>query len=407
MSCPACLEPGILADVAPEAFEIACRRCHRSFPVDRFGIVDFQVHDRLARLPDGALEVRALAEAASAANRAAVSSLADPGHEAIGAFGRFLDIDGQNAVEIAFGLDEIPRYLEDLTPARYVAVDPEPSSRPVPFTKVQAWAELMPFANETFDAAISVMSLDRVLCLDSALRELHRVLRPDAVVYLWLPLLAAAKWCRPVFPPLFTRGADAIPDNDGRQRRAAALESIWRRLDDTDRLKSRYGHLLAGACGHLRHLPLNFLKQTPRYGFRPELVDVWDRSRHDGRPFLNAFVRLRKSGPRCPIDPPVVHHVNRLAESATLSEELLLVSQELRSVSLALDRHEQRAAARLETYREELVKQLADLRADITSGLHADLNELRQAVDCPRTPLERVYRRLSSWWHRDSGGDGR
>ena len=78
--------------------------------------------------------------------------------------------------------------------AEVIAVEPDPAMRrrastrarvaPVPITLVDARAEALPFADESFDAATSTLALCSVSDVGQALAELCRVLRPGAPVRL-------------------------------------------------------------------------------------------------------------------------------------------------------------------------------------------------------------------------------
>lgn len=49
--------------------------------------------------------------------------------------------------------------------------------KPHPFQFVQGIAEFIPFKDESFEYVIAISSLDHVLLLDEALKEMHRVLK--------------------------------------------------------------------------------------------------------------------------------------------------------------------------------------------------------------------------------------
>ena len=401
--CPACLEGGILANRRTRhggtCYE--CRRCRRIYPVDRFGVIDFQVHDRIALLPDGALEMWALAQNRSLEEyRVGRPARASTWDAAVKGFTGFLALDGARVLDVGAGADHPSRYVGPYAMQQYAALDPLPVGRDLHYTKVQAWAELIPFGDETFDVVVCGRSLEHFLCLESGLRELQRVLRRDGTLYLWVSLFGDAKSRRDLFPPLFERPVDDIlPEDDGFDRRLAAIAEVTRRVGDVSRLEGRYGHLPVDHA-HLRHVPLRILKTMPLHGFQPEVIDVWEPEFHFGSIVLNTFVRLRKSERGAPPDRSAVHQADLLAAAAGASERLQVVSDRLRSLE---GMRSELASIRgdLDNMLGQLRGQIrSEVRADVLSDLRSELGSLRQALDYPRTPFERLYRGLSSWWHR-------
>jgi len=255
-----------------------------------------------------------------------------------------------------------------------VALDPLPVEKDVPYTKVQAWAELVPFAAETFDAVICATSLDHVLCLESCLRELSRVLRTDGVMFLWTALFVDRKWFKNLFPdPLFSR-ADSltIPADDALLRYQTALTELRRRAEDPEHLE-KYANLLVDDW-HFRHLPTQFLKTMPQYGLEPETIEVWEDSYHYGSIFLNAFVRFRK-----------VSAIDRHVRDSFIGQLDLLTAQATIKEKLAtLDAVHQKMAART-----------AALEVQVTT-LNDEVNALKNEVDALKNgTLRRAYQRMA------------
>jgi hypothetical protein len=119
------------------------------------------------------------------------------------------------------------------------------------------------------------------------------------------------------------------------------------------------------------------LKTMPRYGFQPEIVDIRDHDFHDGRVVLHTFVRLRRSEAGAQADRAVLQQIDLLAETASVSEHVQAMSDRV-----------SRATADVNS----LSSDVRDLRSEISP--------LRQAIYHPRTPFERLDRRLATWWRR-------
>lgn len=403
VACPACLERGILDDRRdhPTGRHYRCGRCHRIYPVDNFGRIDFRVHDRLASLPPGALEMWTLARHRSREEPRRGSHALVSRHEAATRLTDFVSLDESRVLDVGSGTAQPPVYLEGEKPRQFVALGPATVERDVPHTSVQAWPELMPFAAETFDVVVCWHSLEQVLCLESSLREFHRVLRRDGTLCLRLSFVPDTTVFHKLYPPLLVRAeGDVLVEGEGFQRREAALDEETRRTRDFDRLESEFGHLLADGSD-VRHLPLRVLKTMPSYGFQPEVIDVWDHDWRGGRLVLNSFVRLRKSERGTPIDRAVVHQVDLLVETTSVSERLTAVREHTHAISERLGSLE-----RVTSDVENLRASVNEVRADLVRDLESAVRALRQAIDYPRTPFERVYRRLSRWLRRQGPRTG-
>src|SRR5207245_11557332 len=110
-----------------------------------------------------------------------------------------------------------------------------------------------------------------------------------------------------------------------------------------------------------------------------EAIDVRDRKSHDGRVFLHAFVRLRKTDAASPEATAFAHQIDLLADSAGTFEQLVALSRRVRAVE----------------------EQTTEKRARIDrldAETRRQIDALRQEIWSPRTPLERVYRRLGKYW---------
>lgn len=89
-------------------------------------------------------------------------------------------------LDIGCGIQEIPSYLKKYPIEYIVGMDPLLPVKKHSFYFVQGIAEYIPFKDESFDYVTSVTSLDHVLLLDKALEEIHRVLKKDGKLLLWI-----------------------------------------------------------------------------------------------------------------------------------------------------------------------------------------------------------------------------
>lgn len=131
------------------------------------------------------------------------------------------------------------------TVARVVAVEPDPylrrlaeqtaKSAPVPIELVEATAEHIPAADETFDAAVACLMLCSVPDQAAALAELHRVLRPGGQlrflehVLADTPALARVQRAlqATLWPPL-AGGCHPARDTEAAIREAFTIDEVTR-----------------------------------------------------------------------------------------------------------------------------------------------------------------------------------
>jgi SAM-dependent methyltransferase len=101
-------------------------------------------------------------------------------------------------LDIGCGPQPVPEYLAGHPTTRIAGLDPLPALHP--FVFVQGTAEFVPWADRTFDTVVAATSLDHVLLLDRALREIRRVLRPDGTFVTWVSFQAGAATYDPYRP---------------------------------------------------------------------------------------------------------------------------------------------------------------------------------------------------------------
>jgi SAM-dependent methyltransferase len=386
--CPACLTPGLLQHMRSHGgVEFCeCPGCHRLYPIDAHGVVDLQPPDKLLALPEGALEMWAIAQrrAVDEYRSRNPGSVASPERGAARAFARFIDVAGKTVLDVGSGTDYFPAYMHDQPAAQYVAMDPLPVEQAVPFTKLQAWAELMPFAGDSFDVLLCGTSLDHVVDLESALREMARVLRPGGTLYLWTALYVDTKWFTNLLPaPCFVRkndGADRSFETYRRDR-----DQLAERIGNFEELDQKYGHLLVDQF-HFRHLPVGFIKQFADDGFALRNLEVWEHSFHEGAIFLNAFVALENQGAQDERAAQLDRQIGVWSMLAGLTERLVDERHEIgviREVVASGHRHTELAREELRT----LTTKVDDFAAR-AGTTHADLGRLfdQQALAMEQLP---------------------
>jgi ubiquinone/menaquinone biosynthesis C-methylase UbiE len=96
-----------------------------------------------------------------------------------------------NILDIGCGPQAVPSYLAEAEMAHVWGIDPLPPQhgKPHPFRFTQGFGEFLPFADNTFDLAISGTTVDHYYLLDRGLKEAHRVLRSGGVFAVWISLI--------------------------------------------------------------------------------------------------------------------------------------------------------------------------------------------------------------------------
>jgi hypothetical protein len=104
-------------------------------------------------------------------------------------FGEFIKTDYRdNVLDIGSGTGGyIPGYMANHKVGNYVGIDPSPPCGRQLYVRIQAWAELMPFRDDSFTVGIIGTSLDHILCFRSFWDELYRVVSNR--VYIWTALV--------------------------------------------------------------------------------------------------------------------------------------------------------------------------------------------------------------------------
>lgn len=105
-------------------------------------------------------------------------------------------------LDIGSGIYGLPAYLKGYPKELISGIEPLDLVEPADFEVVQGFAEFMPWNNNSFATVLSGTSLDHVLCLDTALKEIHRVMCPNGRFLVWLGAVHGAKPFDPHAEPL-------------------------------------------------------------------------------------------------------------------------------------------------------------------------------------------------------------
>ena len=204
LACPACAEELVDDDDG----ELRCARCGSRYPV-----VDGVPHI----LPPLEGSRWREWEMKQELGLAEYEAEAEPSEHALGlarAFAEFADPVGL-VLDIGCGVAAQPPYHRRDGRARYVGVDPLVATTARDFEYVVGVGEHLPFRSARFDVALSATALDHVVDPAASLREIRRVVRPDARVALWVGV---------VDPAVYQPAAYALPTAAGTRRRLAARD---------------------------------------------------------------------------------------------------------------------------------------------------------------------------------------
>jgi SAM-dependent methyltransferase len=125
------------------------------------------------------------------------------GHEAAEWFGYFiLPYLRGRVLDVGCGPQQVPAYLGFYPTEMICGLDPLPPCQSHPFDFVRGFAELMPWADHSFDVVCAATSLDHVLSPDVAFAEIARVLKPSGVALVWQAHVPSAGKYDPYCPEL-------------------------------------------------------------------------------------------------------------------------------------------------------------------------------------------------------------
>lgn len=151
--------------------------------------------DQLARLekmaPMNFAAWQSLYEAGIAeGRRSPVGNLSHEGHQGADYFRMFINIHAKGALlDVGCGPLEMPNYLADYPLQLLAGMDPQLPFSPHPFPFAQAFAEEIPWPDQSFATVVIATSLDHVFLLDVALAQIKRVLTPRGRLLIWTGML--------------------------------------------------------------------------------------------------------------------------------------------------------------------------------------------------------------------------
>jgi len=299
LACPYCLTPDILKHLKKddEITFYQCDHCNRIYPVDKFGIIDFQVVDKLVSLPEPYWGMWALAQHGSLEDYSERNpgSVATPERDVVKTFSNFMDLEDKTVLDVGSGTDYVPGYIQNHSLKHYIALDPLPVEQDIPYSKIQAWAELLPFNNDSFDVVILGTSLDHIVCLDSFLSDLNRILRNNGCIYIWSAFFTDQSWYKNITPyKLFKRDfEDKLPKGKSLEKFIKDTQELKNRFDNVKTLKEKYEQYLVDKW-HFRHIPINTFRKIRSFGFDIYDFRLWELNFHENNIFMNIFMKLEK-----------------------------------------------------------------------------------------------------------------
>lgn len=93
-----------------------------------------------------------------------------------------------------------PYYLQDCPDAMFAGLEPLPARDIDGLTVVRGISEYLPWPDQAFATVVSATSLDHCVSLETSLREVTRVLRPDGRFLLWIGSNPGSPPFRPLDP---------------------------------------------------------------------------------------------------------------------------------------------------------------------------------------------------------------
>lgn len=306
-----------------------CERCQRIYGVDSFGVPDLQPVDRILDLPEEYLGLWALAQNASIDEYRSRSpaSISSAEREITQAFSGYIGTPGDSVLDLGAGMDYQPAYLDGAKPRSYIALDPLAVERQVGFPRVKGWGEMLPFADNAFDAIVCATSLDHVLCLESTFEEIRRVLKPGGVMYVWACLFLEDTVLRNMPPhPLFLREGVATPLEDSTyESYSAQKKSLDSFLADANAL-AQFKHKMVDEY-HFRHLPLNYISDAcTRKNLSFQGLYVWDIN-HEEK-YIHAFFKIA--------NPDAKQLASSMQDNSSAYIASLYCKQEIRSLQSSM-----------------------------------------------------------------------
>ena len=181
------------------------------------------------------------------------SSCADGDRRDVQTVRSFLDQGTHALLDIGSGAFALPGYVP-ASVEHYVGIDPIIPDAEPGFALSNAFAEQLPFRDQTFDCVLFATSLDHVLHVPSALAEARRVLSENGSVVFWGGTTASGSY-RELTDQSMHRGPDSMSPSPGDDN-MASRDALFARLPGFEARRSEFEPLLLDEY-HIRHFSVS------------------------------------------------------------------------------------------------------------------------------------------------------
>jgi ubiquinone/menaquinone biosynthesis C-methylase UbiE len=335
LACPCCLFSNITSQLQKHdnLSYYQCQNCNAIYPIDSYGVINFEPLDQICRLPEPYFGMWALAQHGSVNDykQRKPASISSPERNVVQAFSNFIDVEGQTVLDVGSGTDYLPGYINNQYIKQYVALDPLPAYQEIPYIKIQGWAEMMPFSDNVFDAIVIGTSLDHFICLRSSLSEINRILKIQGSLFLWGGWFIDDTHFKNLPPyQLFKREkVGKISRQDSLKKYMEDKSSLDAKYNNIDELEKKYSQYLVDKW-HFRHIPLSFFKNIKNFGFSLENIELWELGYHYEKIFFSAFLRLRKQNfYPAEKNTTIQQHIDQLTLTAQVIEKINTLEQRI------------------------------------------------------------------------------
>lgn len=262
LCCPTCLERNFTSVQIDDGEGLACQSCGAVYPINH-GVPHLVDIRSLLGMDQDYLgnwhisQLRALPHY-DAADTASVAALERKDVQQVISL---INVKGKTILDIGSGTE--PDYLRPMDAKVAIGLDPIEVSRPTDWPIVGGFAELLPFDDESFDAVLSITSLDHVFDLAASLRETYRVLKPGGRFFLWAEFTDDEALLGPnVRHTVLDRTAKpaSLPVNEAVLRYKENEREFQRRLAEFAADRERYSRLLVDNF-HFRHFNRDRLQE--------------------------------------------------------------------------------------------------------------------------------------------------
>lgn len=169
--CPKCKSPLLQSN---DAFR--CPECQRGFSNNEFLLeLDFPNINIWNKLQEHGI----LSYNVDPSNNLSV----DYERQDVAQFAKFCNLRGK-ILDIGCGPQPVPAYAYISLDSEYYGIDPIMNDTKY-FNFFRAYCEALPFADSSFDIVLFATSLDHLIDVNAALKEVYRVLKKNGRVFLW------------------------------------------------------------------------------------------------------------------------------------------------------------------------------------------------------------------------------